>query len=116
MIFLAGLSTAENVSEYSGRGVGMDVVSDSVKKMGGRVELKSVVGKGTRLSVSLPTNLSILDALIVSVEGCLYAIPNQDLSEVVDLREFDIQPVNGGEEQAIDLRGKIVRLRIWPPL
>jgi two-component system chemotaxis sensor kinase CheA len=108
LIFLPGLSTAEEITEYSGRGVGMDVVADTVKKMGGRVELRSVPGKGTRVTVSLPTNLSILDALIVKVDGCHYAVPNQDLAEVVDLREFNVHVVNGGEGQVIDLRGKIV--------
>jgi two-component system chemotaxis sensor kinase CheA len=108
LIFLPGLSTAEQVTEYSGRGVGMDVVADTVKKMGGRVEIYSTGGRGTRFTVSLPTNLSILDALIVKVDGCQYAIPTQDLSEVVDLREFRIQTVNGGDGNVIDLRGKIV--------
>lgn len=108
LIFLPGLSTAEQVTEYSGRGIGMDVVANTVKKMGGRVEIYSTPGRGTRLTVSLPTNLSILDALIVKVDGCQYAVPTQDLSEVVDLREFRIQPVNGGDGHVIDLRGKIV--------
>ncbi len=108
MVFLPGLSTAEQVTEYSGRGIGMDVVADTVKRMGGRVEIYSTIGKGTRLTVSLPTNLSILDALIVRVNGCQYAIPNQDLSEVIDLREYNVQPVNGGDGYVLDLRGKVV--------
>lgn len=108
LIFIPGLSTAEKVTEFSGRGVGMDVVADTVKRMGGRVELESQIGKGTKLMITLPTNLSILDALVIKVNGCQYAIPNQDLAEVVDLREFNIQPVNGGEGHVIDLRGKVV--------
>jgi len=108
LVFLPGLTTAEEVTEYSGRGVGMDVVADTVKKMGGRVEIESQPGKGTHLTVSLPTNLSILDALVVRVNSCQYAVPNQDLAEVIDLRDFDIQSVNGGEGYVIDLRGKIV--------
>ena len=108
LIFLPGLSTAEKVTEVSGRGVGMDVVGDTVKRMGGRIEISSQVGKGTKLTITLPTNLSILDALIVRVNGCQYAVPNQDLAEVVNLRDFDIQNINGSEAQVIYLRGKVV--------
>lgn len=108
LIFLPGLSTAESVTEFSGRGVGMDVVADSVKKMGGRVNVTSTIGQGTRLTVTLPTNFSILDALVVKVAGGQYAIPTQDLAEVIDLGDFKLQSFNGGEGQAIDLRGRIV--------
>ncbi len=108
LIFLPGISTAENVTELSGRGVGMDVVADTVKRMAGQLELESIVSKGTKLKITLPTNLSIIDALVVKVNGNLYAVPNQDLDEVIDLREFTIAPINGGTEQAIDLRGHVV--------
>lgn len=108
LIFMPGLSTAEQITEYSGRGVGMDVVAETVKKMGGRVEIKSTLGKGTHLTISLPTNLSILDALIVKVDGCQYAVPTQDLSEVIDLRDYDVQPVNGGDGYVMNLRDRIV--------
>lgn len=108
LIFLSGLSTADSVNEFSGRGVGMDVVADTVKRMGGRLEIKSTPGKGTQITISLPTNLSILDALIVKVNGSQYAIPTQDLTEVIDLREFQPRPVNGGDNEVIDFRGKQV--------
>lgn len=108
LIFIPGLSTAENVTEISGRGVGMDVVSEVVRRMGGKVEVSSVLGQGTRFTISLPTNLSILDALVVRVAGCQYAIPNQDLSEVVNLSELEAQPVKAGRGQAMNLRGQII--------
>lgn len=108
LIFIPGLSTAKEISEVSGRGVGMDVVSDVVRKMGGRIDVSSTLGKGTRFSITLPTNLSILDALVVTVEQCLYAIPNQGLSEVVNLKELSTQSVKAGRGQVINLRGRIV--------
>jgi two-component system chemotaxis sensor kinase CheA len=108
LIFLPGLSTAEKVTDVSGRGVGMDVVADNVRRMGGRVEIDSTMGKGTRVLITLPTNLSIVDALVVRVNGQQYAVPNQDLSEVVDLREYNVQPVKGDFGQVIDFRGRIV--------
>ncbi|MGE4131921.1 MAG: chemotaxis protein CheA [Bdellovibrionales bacterium] len=108
LIFLPGLSTAEQVTELSGRGVGMDVVAENVRRLGGRVDVESQPGQGTRFSISLPTNLSIVDALVVRAAGSQYAVPNQDLSEVIDLREFRLTPVNGGERSVIDLRGQLV--------
>jgi two-component system, chemotaxis family, sensor kinase CheA len=108
LIFMAGLSTAEKVTELSGRGVGMDVVAAEVQRMAGQLEVLSDVGKGTRILITLPTNLSIVDALIVRVAGCLYAIPNRDLSEVLDLRDYRVTAIDGDNERAIDLRGRII--------
>jgi len=108
LVFIPGLSTAEKVTELSGRGVGMDVVADTVRSMAGQLEIQSQVGQGTQLVITLPTNLSIIDALIVRVAGSQYAIPNQDLDEVIDLRDFRVSPVDSGQLEAIDLRGRIV--------
>lgn len=108
LIFLPGFSTAEQITELSGRGVGMDVVSATVKRMAGQLEVQSDVGKGTTIQIMLPTNLSIIDALIVRVHGALYAIPNRDIQEVIDLRDYNISSIDGDHEQAVDLRGKIV--------
>lgn len=108
LIFLAGLSTAEKVTELSGRGVGMDVVASEVQRMAGQLEVRSEVGQGTRILITLPTNLSIVDALIVRVASCLYAIPNRDLAEVLDLRDYRVTAIDGDLERAIDLRGRII--------
>lgn len=110
LIFLPGLSTAEKVTELSGRGVGMDVVASEVQRLAGQIELSSVVGKGTRIQINLPTNLSIIDAIVMrSIEG-LYAVPNRDIVEVIDLRDFPSSPVDGDHEQVFDLRGRIIPL------
>jgi two-component system chemotaxis sensor kinase CheA len=108
LIFLPGLSTKTEVSEYSGRGVGMDIVAESVERMAGRVEIESEMGKGTSLNILLPTNISIIDALIVKVNGSQYALPIQDLVEVINLDTFDIQVTSGGESRAINFRDKVV--------
>jgi two-component system, chemotaxis family, sensor kinase CheA len=79
-----------------------------VQRMAGQLEVLSDVGKGTRILITLPTNLSIVDALIVRVAGCLYAIPNRDLSEVLDLRDYRVTAIDGDNERAIDLRGRII--------
>lgn len=110
LIFLPGLSTAEKVTELSGRGVGMDVVAAEVQRLAGQIEIQSVVGKGTRMHISLPTNLSIIDAIVVRTVGGLYAVPNRDIVEVVDLRDFPPSSVDGDFEQVFDLRGRIIPL------
>ncbi|MGE0526527.1 MAG: chemotaxis protein CheA [Bdellovibrionales bacterium] len=110
LIFTPGLSTADQVSEISGRGMGMHVVSDVVSRLRGRVEVHSERGQRTRFTMTLPTNLSILNALIVRVNGQQYAIPNQDLAEVIDLGEMKTHNLDAGAEHAVDLRGRIVPL------
>lgn len=110
LIFMPGLSTAEAVTELSGRGVGMDVVAAEVQRMAGQVEVQSEVGKGTRIHISLPTNLSIVDAIVVRSVGGLYAIPNRDIAEVIDLRDFPPSSVDGDHEQVFDLRSRIIPL------
>jgi two-component system chemotaxis sensor kinase CheA len=110
LIFMPGLSTAEAVTELSGRGVGMDVVAAEVQRMAGQVEVQSEVGKGTRIHISLPTNLSIVDAIVIRSVGGLYAIPNRDIAEVIDLRDFPPSSVDGDHEQVFDLRKRIIPL------
>ncbi len=110
LIFMPGLSTAEAVTELSGRGVGMDVVAAEVQRMAGQVEVTSEVGKGTRIHISLPTNLSIVDAIVIRSVGGLYAVPNRDIAEVIDLRDFPPSSVDGDHEQVFDLRGRIIPL------
>jgi two-component system chemotaxis sensor kinase CheA len=108
MIFLPGLSTADKVTQLSGRGVGMDVVNESVKRMGGRLEIDSQLGKGTRFVIYLPTNLSILNALVIKIGSSHYAVPNQDLAEIINLNDHDQHQVDGGRSRAINLRGTII--------
>jgi two-component system, chemotaxis family, sensor kinase CheA len=82
LIFLPGLSTNTQVSDISGRGVGMDVVKTNLDRLGGKVEITSIVGKGTTFRIKLPLTLAIIPSLIVSVEGERFAIPQINVEEM----------------------------------
>ncbi len=83
LVFAPGLSTAEQVSNISGRGVGMDVVKTNIEKIGGTVDLQSCVGKGTLLKIKIPLTLAIIPALVVSSGSERFAIPQVSLVELV---------------------------------
>jgi len=85
LIFRPGFSTAEAVTNVSGRGVGMDVVRTNIEKIGGSVDLQSVVGEGSTVRVRIPLTLAIIPALVVRQGGELYAIPQVNLLELVRL-------------------------------
>ena len=85
LVFLPGLSTAEKVTNVSGRGVGMDVVKTNIEKIGGTVDLHSVHGQGTTLKIKIPLTLAIIPALIVTSGGERFAIPQVSLLELVRL-------------------------------
>jgi two-component system, chemotaxis family, sensor kinase CheA len=82
LVFLPGLSTNTQVSDISGRGVGMDVVKTNLDRLGGKVEIISVLGKGTTFRIKLPLTLAIIPSLIVSVEGERFAIPQINVEEI----------------------------------
>jgi len=103
LIFEAGFSTAETVTAVSGRGVGMDVVKRNVQSMGGRVEIESSPGKGTRIAIRLPLTLAILDGMSVSVGEEIFIIP---LSFIVE----SMQP-SRDETKTIADRGTVVHVR-----
>lgn len=102
-IFLHGFSTAEKVTDISGRGVGMDVVKTAVQSIGGSISVASQNGAGTTFSISLPTTLSIVDSLILEVSASRYAIPVQDVSEIVDLGSYKMENAAS--------RGRLLSLR-----
>ncbi|MBK1716721.1 chemotaxis protein CheA [Thiocystis violacea] len=85
LIFMAGLSTKEEISDVSGRGVGMDVVKTRIAQLNGTIEIDSKLGQGTRLHVKLPLTLAILPALMVILDGRRFAIPLASVSEILDL-------------------------------
>src|ERR1700685_736347 len=90
LIFLPGFSTAEKVTNVSGRGVGMDVVKTNVEKIGGTVEVQSTAGRGTTVRVKIPLTLAIIPALVVTCGGDRYAIPQVSLLELVRLEADDV--------------------------
>lgn len=97
LIFEAGFSTADQVTEVSGRGVGMDVVKRNITAMGGRVEIESMVGVGTRMTVRLPLTLAILDGMSVACGAETYIIPLGYVLESVQVEPGMIKSVSGVE-------------------
>ncbi len=91
LIFLPGLSTAREVSDVSGRGVGMDVVKTNLDRLGGQVEIFSEIGKGSTFRIKLPLTLAIIPSLIVSVEKERFAIPQANIEELLRLRPGEIK-------------------------
>jgi len=105
LIFEAGFSTAAVVTDVSGRGVGMDVVKRNIHALGGRVEIDSVLGQGTRISVRLPLTLAILDGLSVSVGGELFIIPLTYIIESLQPKADEVKTV-GGRGRVVHVRGE----------
>lgn len=112
LIFHPGFSTAEQVSDVSGRGVGMDVVRTNIEKLGGIVDVESQVGKGTVIRVTLPLTLAIIPSMIVRCGGERFAIPQANIAELVRLRPEEVSSriasVKSGE--VLRLRGNLLPL------
>jgi two-component system, chemotaxis family, sensor kinase CheA len=107
LLFLPGFSTAEKVSELSGRGVGMDVVKKSVQRLGGKLSIQSSPGLGTTLSISLPLTLAVLDGMVVEVAGQTMVIPITAILETLRPRSTEIQHL-GLKGQVVNLRGTFI--------
>ncbi len=107
LIFEPGFSTAETVTDISGRGVGLDVVKKEVMNLGGQVDLKSTFGTGTEFIITLPVNISLIDVLVVHNQGHLYCVPTQDIVEVIDL--IDVKPQSSAMyRQMIHFRNRVL--------
>lgn len=112
LIFLPGLSTAEKVTDISGRGVGMDVVKTNLDRLGGKVEIKSEPGKGSTFRIKLPLTLAIIPSLIVSVGTERYAIPQINVEELLRVRAEDLgkRIERIGDLEVLLLRDRIISL------
>ncbi|RFU71000.1 chemotaxis protein CheA [Peribacillus saganii] len=108
LIFASGFSTAEQISDISGRGVGLDVVKTKIESLGGAIFIESQLGRGTRFSIQLPLTLSILSAMLVKVEEETYAIPLSSILETATVKKEDVMKAHG--QEVIDFRGKVVPL------
>ena len=108
LIFEPGFSTAEVISDISGRGVGMDVVKKNIEALKGRVELSSVVGEGSRFTIRLPLTLAIIDGFLFRVGKTAYIIPLDMISEVVEYTSK--QKIHMLNSNLFDLRGTAVSL------
>jgi two-component system chemotaxis sensor kinase CheA len=106
IIFLPGFSSAEKITDISGRGVGMDVVRTNTKNLKGTVNVTSEVGKGTKFTLALPLTLAIIDALMVVVAGQTYALPLDSVSETTKIEVRRMTEVN--KRKAVTLRGEVL--------
>ena len=95
LIFAPGFSTAEQVTDVSGRGVGMDVVKRNIQEMGGHVEIRSQAGKGTTIRILLPLTLAILDGMSVKVNDEVFILPLNAVMESLQPQAEDLHPLAG---------------------
>jgi len=102
LIFLPGFSTADQVSEVSGRGVGMDVVKNNIAAVSGMVDVESYPGKGSKTIITLPITLAIIKALIINTVGRVYALPITSVLETILVERRDVQTVE--RKEVIQLR------------
>ncbi|MGC0152131.1 chemotaxis protein CheA [Chromobacterium vaccinii] len=109
LIFLPGFSTKDQISSVSGRGVGMDVVRTNIQKLNGRIDINSVGGEGTRISISLPLTLAILPVLVVRACNQPFAVPLAMVREIITIDNSAIQEVSG--KPTIVVRDEILPLK-----
>jgi len=120
LIFLPGFSTKTQVSDVSGRGVGMDVVKTNIQKLNGAIEIRSEPGKGSVFIISLPLTLAILPVLLVLLGDQPFALPLSMVREILPIEQSRIQEVGGKETLVV--RGEVLpviplaRLLGWPPV
>lgn len=110
-IMLPGFSTAEKVTQISGRGVGMDVVASEIKQMGGSIEIDSVVGKGTEFCIRLPFTVSVNRALMVSIGEDFYAIPLNTIEGIVRVSTYELEEYYRPDAPAYEYAGRQYKLQ-----
>lgn len=106
LVFLPGFSTASQVSDVSGRGVGMDVVRTNIQKLNGSIEIRSVQGKGTTFVISLPLTLAILPVLLVRLGDQPFAVPLSMVREILPINPEEVQEVGGRATMVV--RGEVL--------
>ena len=105
-IFLPGFSTKKEVSEVSGRGVGMDVVKKNISRISGAIDIDTEQGKGTRIILTLPITLAIIQALIITAGARKYAIPSGSVLEILNIRQGDIKTME--RKEVVYLRDRTI--------
>jgi two-component system chemotaxis sensor kinase CheA len=108
LIWEPGLSTAEKVTEVSGRGMGMDIVKSKIELLNGTIELDSEPGQGTTVTIKLPLTLAILPSLMVSLDGDVFAMPLESVVEIVSVAPSDICTVH--RRPTARVRGRVVSM------
>ena len=108
LIFASGFSTADKISDVSGRGVGLDVVKSTIESLGGEVSIDSAEGKGSTFLIQLPLTLSIISVMLVEIQEEKFAVPLSSIIETAIIKKTDI--LNAHNQQVIDFRGKVLPL------
>ncbi|ASS93210.1 chemotaxis protein CheA [Peribacillus simplex] len=108
LIFASGFSTAETISDVSGRGVGLDVVKNTIESLGGSVTIDSKENEGSIFLIQLPLTLSIISVMLVAIQNEKYAIPLSSIIETAIIKKADI--MNAHNQQVIDFRGRVLPL------
>ncbi|NLM14033.1 MAG: chemotaxis protein CheA [Epulopiscium sp.] len=106
LLFKPSFSTSDNISDISGRGVGLDVVKTKIEALGGDIEVKTTLGKGSKFIICLPLTLAIIQALMVKVGEEKYAIPLNTIQNIEDVKVSDIQYVQ--KQEVIVLRNQVI--------
>ncbi len=109
LIFSPGFSTAAQVTNISGRGVGMDIVKSKITELKGKIDIESEEGKGCAFTIRLPLTLAMIEALLVSIGETCYAFPLESVREIVDVRVEDIHTIKD-QGKVIKLRDKVIAL------
>ena len=109
LVFMAGFSTKDQISNISGRGVGMDVVRNNIQKLNGRIDIQSIPGEGSRFSIQLPLTLAILPVLVAKVGDQPFAVPLAMVREIIPISQNQIQEVSG--RATIVVRDEILSVR-----
>ncbi len=107
-IFHSGFSTAAEITDVSGRGVGMDVVRNNIRKSSGSIFVDTNPGQGTEFRIILPLSLAVIEALLIGIDGETYALPQEVITETVRAEQKDV--VNLNNQPSINLRGEVIPL------
>ena len=110
-VFQPGLTTARELTDLSGRGVGLDIVKSTIDRLNGSIDVETAPGKGTRITIKLPLTLAILTSLIVEIGRNIYAIPLEDVAEIITVRRDRLHHV--GRQKVVQIREKIVRIVLF---
>jgi two-component system, chemotaxis family, sensor kinase CheA len=108
-LFLPGFSTAQKVTEISGRGVGMDVVKKNIESLKGRIEISSVIGKGSKFKIKIPLTIAIIDGMRLRIGSRTYIVPLDAIVESFQLATLDLKSVKGAKD-LVNLRGEVYPL------
>ncbi|KAB2337530.1 chemotaxis protein CheA [Cytobacillus depressus] len=108
LILASGFSTADKISDVSGRGVGLDVVKSTIESLGGTISIDSTFGKGSVFSIQLPLTLSIISVMLTEIQNEKFAIPLSSIIETAIVKKSEV--LNAHNQRVIDFRGKVVPL------